>query len=38
MAAMLVTIQTKANHQSLLMDVPGSWMSEVAIELNKEVQ
>jgi len=36
--AALVTIQTKANHQSFLMEAPGSWMSEVAIELNKEAQ
>ncbi|WFU28953.1 hypothetical protein QA649_27655 [Bradyrhizobium sp. CB1717] len=36
--AALVTIQTKATHQSFLMEAPGSWMSEVAIELNKEVK
>jgi len=36
--AALVTIQTKANHQSFLMEAPGSWMSEVAIELNKEAK
>ena len=36
--AALVTIQTKANHQSFLMEAPGSWMSEVAIELNKDVK
>ncbi len=34
--AALVTIQTKSNHQSFLMEAPGSWMSEVAIELNKD--
>jgi hypothetical protein len=34
--AALVTIQTKANHQSFLMEAPGSWMSEVAIELNRD--
>jgi hypothetical protein len=36
--AALVTIQTKVNHQSFLMEAPGSWMSEVAIELNKDVK
>lgn len=36
--AAMVTIQTKANHQSFLMEAPGSWMSEVAIELNKEAK
>ncbi|MGT2435994.1 hypothetical protein ACU4GH_09130 [Bradyrhizobium betae] len=36
--AALVTIQTKASHQSFLMEAPGSWMSEVAIELNKEAK
>ena len=34
--AALVTIQTKSNRQSFLMEAPGSWMSEVAIELNKD--
>jgi hypothetical protein len=36
--AALVTIQTKGNHQSFLMDAPGSWVSEVAIELNREAK
>jgi hypothetical protein len=36
--AALVTIQTRSNHQSFLMEVPGSWMSEVAIELNKDAR
>ncbi|MDH6258690.1 hypothetical protein [Bradyrhizobium sp. BR13661] len=36
--AALVTIQTRASHQSFLMEAPGSWMSEVAIELNKDTQ
>jgi hypothetical protein len=36
--AALVTIQTKGNHQSFLMEAPGSWMAEVAIELNKETK
>jgi hypothetical protein len=36
--AALVTIQTKASHQSFLMEAPGSWMSEVAIELNKDAK
>ncbi|MBR1129136.1 hypothetical protein [Bradyrhizobium iriomotense] len=36
--AALVTIQTKATRQSFLMEAPGSWMSEVAIELNKEAK
>lgn len=36
--AALVTIQTKASHQSFLMEAPGAWMSEVAIELNKEAK
>ncbi|MEY9184111.1 hypothetical protein ABIG06_005702 [Bradyrhizobium sp. USDA 326] len=34
--AALVTIQTRSNRQSFLMEAPGSWMSEVAIELNKD--
>jgi hypothetical protein len=34
--AALVTIQTRSNRQSFLMEAPGSWMTEVAIELNKE--
>ena len=36
--AALVTIQTKGNHQSFLMEAPGSWMAEVAIELNKDAK
>ncbi|TQF40561.1 hypothetical protein UNPF46_09495 [Bradyrhizobium sp. UNPF46] len=36
--AALVTIQTRSNHQSFLMEAPGSWMSEVAIELNKDAR
>lgn len=36
--AALVTIQTKTSHQSFLMEAPGAWMSEVAIELNKEAK
>lgn len=36
--AALVTIQTKGAHQSFLMEAPGSWMAEVAIELNKEAK
>ncbi|MFT4120644.1 hypothetical protein [Bradyrhizobium sp.] len=36
--AALVTIQTKGNHQSFLMDAPGCWVSEVSIELNKEAK
>jgi hypothetical protein len=36
--AALVTIQTKGSHQSFLMEAPGSWMSEVAIELNKDAK
>lgn len=36
--AALVTIQTKGVRQSFLMEAPGSWMSEVAIELNKEAR
>ena len=36
--AALVTIQTKGNHQSFLMDAPGSWVSEVAIELNRDAK
>jgi hypothetical protein len=34
----LVTIQTRGVHQSFLMEAPGSWMSEVAIELNKDAK
>lgn len=36
--AALVTIQTRSNRQSFLMEAPGSWMSEVAIELNKDAK
>jgi hypothetical protein len=36
--AALVTIQTKGSHQSFLMEAPGSWMAELAIELNKEAK
>jgi hypothetical protein len=36
--AALVTIQTRGNHQSFLMDAPGSWVSEVAIELNRDAK
>nr|WP_249136444.1 hypothetical protein [Bradyrhizobium canariense] len=34
--AALVTIRTKGNHQSFVMDAPGAWVSQVAIELNKD--
>jgi hypothetical protein len=34
--AALVTIRTKGNHQSFVMEAPGSWLSQVAIELNKD--
>jgi hypothetical protein len=34
--AALVTIRTKGNHQSFVMDAPGAWLSQVAIELNKD--
>ncbi|KRP92137.1 hypothetical protein AOQ72_28435 [Bradyrhizobium yuanmingense] len=36
--AALVTIKTQSNRQSFLMEAPGSWMSEVAIELKKETK
>ncbi|UPJ54792.1 hypothetical protein [Bradyrhizobium sp. 192] len=36
--AALVTIQTRSNRQSFLMEAPGSWMAEVAIELNKDAK
>jgi len=36
--AALVTIQTRSNRQSFLMEAPGSWMTEVAIELNKDAK
>ncbi|VIO70778.1 hypothetical protein CI1B_33980 [Bradyrhizobium ivorense] len=36
--AALVTIRTRGNHQSFVMDAPGSWLSQVAIELNKETR
>lgn len=32
----LVTIRTKGNHQSFVMDAPGAWVSQVAIELKKD--
>ncbi|QPF89348.1 hypothetical protein [Bradyrhizobium commune] len=34
--AALVTIRTKGTHQSFVMDAPGAWVSQVAIELNKD--
>jgi len=34
--AALVTIRTKGNHQSFVMEAPGAWVSQVAIELNKD--
>ncbi|UPK39165.1 hypothetical protein IVB18_19150 [Bradyrhizobium sp. 186] len=34
--AALVTIRTKGNHQSFVMDAPGAWVSQVAIELSKD--
>ncbi|MBR0971201.1 MULTISPECIES: hypothetical protein [Bradyrhizobium] len=34
--AALVTIRTAGNHQSFVMDAPGAWVSQVAIELNKD--
>jgi hypothetical protein len=36
--AALVTIRTKGDHQSFVMDAPGSWLSQVAIELNKDAK
>ncbi|MEY9429518.1 hypothetical protein ABH975_004833 [Bradyrhizobium ottawaense] len=36
--AALVTIQTRSNRQSFLMEATGSWMAEVAIELNKDAK
>jgi hypothetical protein len=33
--AAFVTIRTKANHQSFLLDAPGAWASEVAVELDR---
>ncbi|SFJ28441.1 hypothetical protein [Bradyrhizobium sp. cf659] len=35
--AALVTIRTKGNRQSFVMDAPGAWVSQVAIELNKDM-
>jgi hypothetical protein len=34
--AALVTIRTKANHQSFLMQAPGAWASEVTVELHRD--
>ena len=36
--AALVTIRTKGNHQSFAMEAPGAWVSEVAIELNRDAR
>lgn len=34
--AAFVTIQTKANHQTFLLEAPGAWASEVTVELDRE--
>lgn len=34
--AALVTIRTKANHQWFLLQAPGAWASEVAVELDRD--
>lgn len=34
--AAFVTIRTKANHQSFMLESPGAWASEVAVELNRD--
>ncbi|WP_338830394.1 hypothetical protein [Bradyrhizobium sp. 27S5] len=36
--AALVTIRTKGDHQSFVMEAPGSWLSQVTIELNKDAK
>lgn len=36
--AALVTIRTKGNRQSFAMEAPGAWVSEVAIELNRDAR
>lgn len=36
--AALVRIQTKGNRQSFAMEAPGAWLSEVAIELSRDVK
>ncbi|WP_338695086.1 hypothetical protein V5279_03330 [Bradyrhizobium sp. 26S5] len=36
--AALVTIRTKGGHQSFVMEAPGSWLSQVTIELNKDAK
>ena len=36
--AALVTIRTKGNHQSFVMEAPGAWVSQVAIELKKDAR
>ncbi|MBR0799784.1 hypothetical protein JQ615_30875 [Bradyrhizobium jicamae] len=36
--AALVTIRTKGDHQSFVMKAPGSWLSQVAVELNKDAK
>lgn len=36
--AALVTIRTKGNHQSFVMEAPGAWVSQVAIELNRDAK
>lgn len=36
--AALVTIQTKGNRQSFVMDAPGAWVSQVSIDLNKDAK
>jgi len=36
--AALVTIKTTGDHQSFAMDAPGAWVSQVAIELNRNAK
>ena len=36
--AALVTIRTKGDHQSFVMEAPGSWLSQVTVELNKDAK
>jgi hypothetical protein len=34
--AAFVTIQTKANHQTFVLEAPGAWASEVTVELDRD--
>jgi hypothetical protein len=34
----LLTVQTKGNHQTFVMDAPGMWVSQVSIDLVRDIR